>query len=119
MSTASTEAAVTAAGHARGRVFMSNGEMTTRLVHSGFTRRTALVLGTPDARRFEPLGFALRPGCCQEAHEAGRRAGWLAGRQAGWLAASIITHLCVISIFVFQQAIISLRVGRADSLVEQ
>ena len=46
-----------------------------------------------------------KEGCCQEAHEAGRR--------AGWLAASIITHICVISIFIFQQAIISLRVGRA------
>ena len=69
---------------------MSNGEMTTRLVHSGFTRRTALVLGTPDARR-------------------------LAGRLAGWLADCIDNH----PFMRYIQAIISLRVGRADSLVEQ
>ena len=79
---------------------MSNGEMTTRLVHSGFTRSMYVI------------GISAWNARCKE---AGRQAGWL----AGWLAASIITHLCVISIFVFQQAIISLRVGRADSLVEQ
>ena len=46
-------------------------------------------------------------------------AGWLAGRQAGrlagWLAGCIDNH----PFMRYMQAIISLRVGRADSLVEQ
>ena len=71
---------------------MSNGEMTTRLVHSGFTRSMYVIgISAWNARCKEVRAPRVRtatwllPGSAR-GRQAGWLAGWQAGRLAGWLA---------------------------------